>query len=106
MCRGVDTHPIDRDAIDAPRQGNDRLLLGLEGGLDAHELDLLRRRSLSARSEKARRGELAVSAPVGFVKLGDRLETDPDRPVQQAIELVVSNCSRGWRIDVAWGSRM
>ena len=41
---------------------------GLKGSLNEYELDLLRQRSLSARYEKARRGELVVSAPVGFVK--------------------------------------
>ena len=48
----------------------------------------MRQRSLSARYEKARRGELIVAAPVGFVKAGDRLEKDPDRRVQEAIRLV------------------
>jgi hypothetical protein len=43
---------------------------------------------LSARYEKARRGELIVAAPVGFVKVGDHFEKDPDRRVQGAIELV------------------
>ena len=37
------------------------------------------------RYEKARRGELVVSAPVGFVKAGDRYEKDPDRRVQEAV---------------------
>jgi hypothetical protein len=45
-------------------------------------------RSLTARYEKARRGELVVAAPVGFVKSGDRLEKDPDRRIQEAIRLV------------------
>ena len=49
---------------------------------------ICRQRSLSARYEKARRGELVVSAPVGFVKVGDRYEKDPDRRVQEAIGLV------------------
>ncbi|MER8550546.1 recombinase family protein, partial [Mesorhizobium sp. M1169] len=53
-----------------------------------YELDLLRQRSLSARYEKARRGELVVASPVGFVKVGDRLEKDPDRRMQEAITLV------------------
>src|ERR1700687_1104283 len=35
-----------------------------------------------------RRGELVVSAPVGFVKVGDRYEKNPDRRVQEAIGLV------------------
>ena len=88
MCRVVDTVLIDQEMVYAPRQGNDRLLLGLKGSLNEYELDLLRQRSLSARYEKARRGELIVAAPVGFVKVGDHLEKDPDRRVQGAIELV------------------
>jgi DNA invertase Pin-like site-specific DNA recombinase len=88
MCRVVDTLLIDQETIYAPRLGNDRLLLGLKGSLNEYELDLLRQRSLSARYEKARRGELVVAAPVGFVKAGDRYEKDPDRRVQEAIKLV------------------
>src|ERR1700704_4721804 len=88
MCRVVDTVLVDQETIYAPRHGNDRLLLGLKGSLNEYELDLLRQRSLSARYEKARRGELVVAAPVGFVKAGDRYEKDPDRRVQEAITLV------------------
>src|SRR2546425_8311993 len=79
MCRVVDTVLIDQEMVYAPRQGNDRLLLGLKGSLNEYELDLLRQRSLSARHEKARRGELVVRAPVGFVKAGDRLGQGPGR---------------------------
>ena len=72
----------------APRQSNDRLLLGLKGSLNEYELDLLRQRSLEARREMAKRGELVVAAPVGFVKTEDHcLEKTPDRRVQQAIHL-------------------
>ena len=89
MCRVVDTLLIDQEAVYAPRQGNDRLLLGLKGSLNEYELDLLRQRSLAARYEKARRGELIVAAPIGFIKVGDRLEKDPDRRVQAAIRLAI-----------------
>jgi DNA invertase Pin-like site-specific DNA recombinase len=88
MCRVVDTVLVDQETIYAPRHGNDRLLLGLKGSLNEYELDLLRQRSLSARYEKARRGELVVAAPVGFIKADDRFEKDPDRRVQAAISLV------------------
>ena len=88
MCRVVDTVLVDQETVYAPRHGNDRLLLGLKGSLNEYELDLLRQRSLSARYEKARRGELVVAAPVGFVKAGDRYEKDSDRRVQKAITLV------------------
>ena len=88
MCRVVDTVLVDQETVYAPRNGNDRLLLGLKGSLNEYELDLLRQRSLSARYEKARRGELIIAAPVGFIKAGDRYEKEPDRRVQEAIALV------------------
>ena len=93
MCRVVDTVLVDQETVYAPRAGNDRLLLGLKGSLNEYELDLLRQRSLSALHEKARRGELIVSAPVGFVKAGDHFEKDPDRRVQEAIALVFAKVS-------------
>jgi DNA invertase Pin-like site-specific DNA recombinase len=93
MCRVVDTLLIDQDTIYAPRLGNDRLLLGLKGSLNEYELDLLRARSVEARHEKARRGELLVAAPVGFLKTEEqRLEKDPDRRVQEAILLAFRKC--------------
>jgi DNA invertase Pin-like site-specific DNA recombinase len=89
MCRVVDTLLVDQETVYAPRQSNDRLLLGLKGSLNEYELDLLRQRSLAARYEKARRGELVVAVPVGYVKTDDqRLEKDPDRRIQEAIALV------------------
>jgi DNA invertase Pin-like site-specific DNA recombinase len=94
MCRVVDTLLVDQEAIYAPRQGNDRLLLGLKGSLNEYELDLLRQRSLAARYQKARRGELIVSAPVGYVKTDEqKLEKDPDRRVQEAIALIFAKFS-------------
>lgn len=89
VCRLVDTLLIDQDVVYAPRLSNDRLLLGLKGSLNEYELDLLRQRSLEARYEKARRGELVVAAPVGYRKTEDqRLEKDPDRRVQERVRLV------------------
>ncbi len=104
MCRVVDTLLIDQKAVYAPRQGNDRLLLGLKGSLNEYELDLLRRRSLSARHEKARRGELVVAAPVGFIKVGNRLEKDPDRRIQAAIRLAIDKVAElgGVRQALLW----
>src|SRR4051812_23598328 len=79
MCRVVDTVLVDGEAVYAPRDGNDRLLLGLKGSLNEYELDLLRQRSLSARYAKARRGGVGGAAPGGFIKGGGRLGEDPDR---------------------------
>src|SRR3954449_13410274 len=64
VCRVAGTLLIDQDTVYPPRSSNDRRLLGLKGSLNEYELDLLRQRSVEARYEKARRGELVVSVPV------------------------------------------
>ena len=90
VCRVVDTLLIDQELVYTPRQSNDRLLLGLKGSLNEYELDLLRQRSVEARREKAKRGELIVASPAGYVKAENRLEKDPDRRVQERVSLVFS----------------
>ena len=90
MCRVVDTLLIDQEApLTRRAKATTGCCSGSRAAIDEYELDLLRQRSLSARHEKARRGELVVAAPVGFVKAGDRLEKDPDRRVQAAITLAI-----------------
>ena len=49
--RIVDTVLIDQETVYAPRQSNDRLLLGLKGSLNEYELDLLRQRRPAIPSE-------------------------------------------------------
>ncbi len=89
VCRVVDTVLIDQEMVYLPRQSNDRLLLGLKGSMNEYELDLLRQRSLEARREKAKRGELFVAAPIGFVKIDKkRFEKDPDQRIQEVILLM------------------
>src|SRR5215475_6436767 len=90
VCRVVDTLLIDQEMVYTPRQSNDRLLLGLKGSLNEYELDLLRQRSMEARREKAKRGELIVVSPAGYVKGEDCLEKDPDRRVQERVLLSYS----------------
>src|SRR5215472_3564537 len=85
-----DTLLIDQEMVYAPRQSNDRLLLGLKGSLNEYELDLLRQRSVEARREKAKRGELIVGSLAGYVKGEGRLEKDPDLRVQERVSLVFS----------------
>src|ERR1700720_3970570 len=89
VCRVVDTVLIDLETVYSPRHSNDRLLLGLKGSVNENELDLLRQRSVEARRAKAQRGELLVAAPVGYLKTdAPHLEKDPDRRIQEAVELV------------------
>lgn len=89
ISRRVDTLLVDQDEIYDPRRSNDRLLLGLKGTLNEYELELLRLRAEEAKEAKARRGELALRPPVGYVQgEGGRLEKTPDQRVQEVVDLV------------------
>jgi DNA invertase Pin-like site-specific DNA recombinase len=91
LCGLVDAVIVDGDGIYDPTLTNDRLLLGLKGIMSEYELTLLRQRSLEARRQKARRGELEVNLPVGFCwRANGKIEKDPDQRVQRAIEMVFS----------------
>jgi hypothetical protein len=53
------------------------------------ELNLFRQRSAEAIRQKAQRGELQFSLPVGYVWTGEgRMEKEPDVRIQQALSLV------------------
>lgn len=89
FCRLVDALIIDEDGIYDPRQPNDRLLLGMKGTLSELELSILRQRSHAALMQKAQRGELLTTVPIGFLRArNDRIELDPDRRIREAIALV------------------
>jgi len=108
VCRMVDTLLIDQETVYSARLSNDRLLLGLKGSLNEYELELLRQRSVEARREKARRGELVIGVPAGFVKTEDqKIEKDPDGRVREAVALVFSKffeCGSG-RQTLVWFCR-
>src|SRR5919106_1990256 len=90
LCGVMDTLIIDGEGIYDPRQPNDRLLLGLKGTMSEAELGWIRQRAHEGLLAKARRGELVLGLPVGYVCSADgRVEKDPDVRVQQAIALVL-----------------
>jgi len=89
LCGLTATLLIDGEGIYDPRDFNDRLLLGLKGTMSEWELGVMRQRSLEALRQKAARGELYTTVPIGFLRTRDnRLELDPDQRIQQAIRLV------------------
>ena len=50
---------------------------------------LFRQRSQEALKQKARRGALVLGVAAGYVKVGrDRIEKNPDKRVQEALQLV------------------
>jgi excisionase family DNA binding protein len=89
FCGLVNTLLIDEDGIYDPRQPNDRLLLGMKGTLSEMELCTLRQRAQGALDQKAKRGDLYTTVPVGYVRThDDRIEKDPDLRIREAIALV------------------
>jgi len=86
LCGLTDTVIVDGEGIYDPRLLNDRLLLGLKGTMSEAELGWLRQRAYEGLLAKARRGELRLCLPVGYVHTPDgRIETHPDQRVQAAI---------------------
>ncbi len=67
ICGITRTLLADETAVYDPRDPNDRLLLGVKGTISEAELFTLRCRLHEGRWNKARRGALTRSLPVGFV---------------------------------------
>ena len=79
----------DEDGVYDPAHFNDRLLLGLKGTISEAELHVLKARLLGGLLNKARRGELAVPLPVGFVyDAAAAVTLDPDRQIQNAVRML------------------
>ena len=86
---------LDEDGIYDPAHFNDRLLLGLKGTMSEAELHVLRGRLRGGIVNKARRGELWISPPVGLVyNSAGELIVDPDRQVQQSLRLLFETFRR------------
>jgi DNA invertase Pin-like site-specific DNA recombinase len=89
LCALSGTLLGDPDGVYDPAEHNDRLLLGLKGTISEAELYLIKQRMWSGRLAKARRGELAVPLPSGFVRRpSGEVALDPDEQVQAVVRLV------------------
>ncbi len=79
---------LDEDGIYDPSHFNDRLLLGLKGTMSEAELYMLRARLVGGALNKARRGELWIRPPIGFVyDSTQKLVFDPDLQIQNSVRL-------------------
>ena len=89
LCGLVEARVIDWDGVYDPCRPNDRLLLGMKGSISEFELGVIRARMLDAARAKARRGELRIGVPVGYVWHREHgLGFDPDLRLQEAIRQV------------------
>ena len=85
----------DRDGIYDPGSANGRLLLGLKGQLSELELHTSFDRMTAGLLNKAQRGELALSLPIGLVRNAiGKVHKDPNREVQDRLALIFTTFLR------------
>ena len=86
ICALTDTLILDEDGLYNPSSFNDRLLLGMKGTMSEAELHVLRARLQGGIFNKASRGELRISLPVGLsYDEQNRVVLTPDKQVQEAV---------------------
>ena len=79
----------DLDGVYDPSQYNDRLVLGLKGTASEVELHLIKQRMNTGSLHKARRGELEMRVPMGYIRRpSGEIVKDPDEQVQSIVELI------------------
>jgi DNA invertase Pin-like site-specific DNA recombinase len=89
LCALAGALLADADGVYDPVDYNDRLLLGLKGTMSEAELHLLKQRMLAGKQAKARRGELAIPLPTGYVRRpSGEAALDPDEQVQTVVRLI------------------
>jgi DNA invertase Pin-like site-specific DNA recombinase len=95
ICALTQTLILDEDGIYDPAHFNDRLLLGLKGAMSEAELHIIRSRLQGGILNKAKRGELQVPLPIGFVyDTLRKVRLDPDQHIQKIIRFFFSTFQR------------
>jgi DNA invertase Pin-like site-specific DNA recombinase len=89
LCARFRVLLADADGVYDPTEYSDRLLLGLTGMMNEAELHVLKQRMYQGKLNKARRGELVVVVPAGYVKSpAGQVTLDPDEQVQGVLRLI------------------
>ena len=85
----------DADGVYDPTDYSDRLLLGLHGVMNEAELHVLKQRMYQGKLNKARRGELLGTPPIGYLRLATgEWVIDPDEQVQAVVRLIFDQFDR------------
>ncbi len=86
ICVLTRTLILDEEGLYDPATFNDRLLLGLKGTMSEAELFVMRARLQGGILNKARRGALKLTLPIGLCYTeGDAIVLDPDLQVQASL---------------------
>lgn len=95
VCAVFGTLIGDLDGVYDPTIYNDRLLLGLKGTMSEAELHVIKQRMLQGKLAKARRGELGMLLPMGYMRRpSGEVVKDPDEQAQITIVLVFEQFER------------
>lgn len=89
VCAIFGTVLADEDGVYNPNDSNDRLLLGLKGTISEFELVTMRNRLGRGMLNKAKRGELFLHVPIGYVKTPEGgIAVDSDEQVRSVVQLI------------------
>ena len=88
LCAVADVVVLDEQTVYDPKNKDDKLLLDIKGTMSEAELNWMSLRLTGARLNKARRGDLRISPPTGYIWGGHGFKFDPDEEVQRAIKMV------------------
>jgi DNA invertase Pin-like site-specific DNA recombinase/transposase-like protein len=89
VCGIFHTLLCDQDGVYDALDSNDRLLLGMKSAMSEYELITMHNRLLRGSRNKAERGELFLTVPLGYAKTtAGEIIQDPDEQARGMIRLV------------------
>jgi len=89
FCQITGALVIDESGVYDPGNIDDNAMLGIKATMSEYELNMLTKRASAGLLEKAKRGELYMSLPMGYhLTDDDKYEMDPNERICQVIKLV------------------
>jgi DNA invertase Pin-like site-specific DNA recombinase len=99
VCQVFDTLVLDEERVYDLSKIDDQLMLGIKGTMSVVELKVLKMRMQDGKEEKARRGELKMRLPPGYVYGPfDKVVKDPDERVRKAVLLIFQKFRELWSV--------
>lgn len=99
VCQVFDTLVLDEERVYDLSEIDDQLMLGIKGTMSVVELKVLKMRMQDGKEEKARRGELKMRLPPGYVyDPFDKVVKDPDERVRKAILSIFQKFRELWSV--------
>ena len=99
LCQVFDTLVLDEERVYDLSEIDDQLMLGIKGRMSVVELKVLKMRMQDGKEEKARRGELKMRLPPGYVyDPFDKVVKDPDERVRKAILSIFQKFREVWSV--------